>query len=157
MTERKTIKVLLIEDNPEYQDLILRYLKKGGVETITDVRSEVGDVPVIVLTGLDNENLAIEAVSKGQVSVRAGVISQEAVQVSVVDDGPGFGPEEAEKLFNKFEQLHRPVGGAGYKGTGFGLAICREIVQLHHGKIWAESVPGQGAAFHFVLPTCGGD
>lgn len=81
----------------------------------------------------------------------------ETVQVSVVDDGPGIPSEAAEKLFNKFEQLHRPVGGAGYKGTGLGLAICREIVQLHHGIIWAENLPEQGAAFHFVLPPWGED
>lgn len=74
------------------------------------------------------------------------------VQISVIDDGPGIPKGRIGDLFNKFVQINRPEGGSGYKGTGLGLAICKEIIERHHGKIWAESDVGQGAKFHFCLP-----
>lgn len=76
----------------------------------------------------------------------------DGVLVSVIDDGNGIPGEKLGQLFSKFVQIDRPSGGAGYKGTGLGLAICKEIVELHDGRIWAESAPGDGARFHFVLP-----
>ena len=72
--------------------------------------------------------------------------------IRVMDDGPGIPKEKQGLLFQKFVQLRRPSGGAGYKGTGLGLAICKQIVTLHGGKIWLDSVEGEGAAFHVVLP-----
>jgi two-component system sensor histidine kinase KdpD len=71
------------------------------------------------------------------------------VVVSVEDDGPGLPGGEPERLFAKF---HRgtPEGAVG--GAGLGLAICRAVVGLHGGKIWAERRPGGGAAFRFTLP-----
>lgn len=74
------------------------------------------------------------------------------IQFTVEDDGPGISQENIKHLFNKFVQFHRPADANGHKGTGLGLAISREIVELHQGKIWAESRPGRGARFHFVLP-----
>ncbi len=74
------------------------------------------------------------------------------VEISVEDDGVGISPNDMEKLFNKFEQINRPMGGAGYKGTGLGLAICKEIIAQHEGDIWAESLVGHGATFYFTLP-----
>ena len=76
----------------------------------------------------------------------------EAVEVSVVDDGPGIPPDKFSDLFNKFVQLDRPRGGSGYKGTGLGLAISREIIGINDGKIWAENASGRGACFRFTLP-----
>ncbi len=71
--------------------------------------------------------------------------------VSVRDTGMGIPPERLKEVFQKFKQLgdmmtNRP------KGTGLGLAICKEIVEHHNGRIWVESVVGQGSAFTFVLP-----
>jgi PAS domain S-box-containing protein len=77
---------------------------------------------------------------------------EDALIVSVVDDGPGIPEEKIEFLFNKFVQIDRPSGGAGYKGTGLGLAISREIIDLHQGRIWADSEFGTGSRFHFLLP-----
>lgn len=77
--------------------------------------------------------------------------------ISVMDDGPGIDPAEQGRLFKKFEQLHRPKGGSGYKGTGLGLALCKEMVELHGGKIWVESALGQGTQFHFSLPLKQGE
>jgi two-component system sensor histidine kinase KdpD len=65
--------------------------------------------------------------------------------VSVEDFGPGLPAGDLERLFAKFQ--HRDRGG-----VGLGLAICRAIVQLHGGRIWAERLPGVGTAFRFTLP-----
>jgi signal transduction histidine kinase len=68
--------------------------------------------------------------------------------VTVQDDGPGFPPEKAERIFERFYQVD--MGGTRkYGGTGIGLALAKEIVELHGGRIWAES--GGGAKFTVEL------
>lgn len=79
-------------------------------------------------------------------------LRQDEVEVIVIDDGLGIPPESLSLLFNRFQQINRPSGGAGYKGTGLGLVICNEIINLHQGKIWVESQKEKGAQFHFTLP-----
>ncbi len=70
-----------------------------------------------------------------------------AVRVTVRDDGPGI---PAAHLGRIFERFHR-VGAEG-GGSGLGLAVTRSIVELHGGRVWAESAPDAGAAFHVALP-----
>ncbi len=76
------------------------------------------------------------------------------IAVTVQDTGIGIAEENLEKVFEKFKQVgdlmtNRP------KGTGLGLTICKEIVEYHGGRIWAESTLGVGSAFTFVLPVKG--
>lgn len=78
-----------------------------------------------------------------------GEAGEEGCRVSVSDNGIGFDPEHAEKIFGLFERLHPPEK---YEGSGIGLSICRRIIEKHGGRIWAEGRPGQGATFTFVLP-----
>jgi signal transduction histidine kinase len=68
----------------------------------------------------------------------------------VADNGRGFDPEAAERLFVIFERLD---ADPGVPGTGLGLAICRRIVEAQGGRIWAESEPGRGSVFRFTLPA----
>jgi PAS domain S-box-containing protein len=70
-------------------------------------------------------------------------------KIEFEDNGIGFGQEYAEKIFNIFQRLH---GKTEFTGTGIGLAICKKIVQNHHGFIMASSVEGQGAVFTIILP-----
>ena len=68
----------------------------------------------------------------------------------VRDNGAGFDPAHADKLFQAFVRLHRQDE---FEGTGLGLNIARKIIEKHGGAIWAEAAPGAGATFYFTLPS----
>lgn len=70
-------------------------------------------------------------------------------QISIVDNGIGFEPEYAEKIFEVFQRLHQKNE---YSGTGIGLAICKKIIENHSGHIHAIGKPNEGASFIIYLP-----
>jgi len=83
-------------------------------------------------------------------ALRIGAEAQgaDSILVEVCDEGPGLPPGSEERVFEKFRREERGRGG-----FGLGLAICRAIVDAHGGRIWAENLPGGGAAFRFTLPA----
>lgn len=72
------------------------------------------------------------------------------VEVWVRDTGPGIDPEYQKQVFEKYTQARN--GARRFGGSGLGLALCRELVMLHGGRIWVDSEPGKGATFRFTLP-----
>lgn len=70
-------------------------------------------------------------------------------KISVRDNGIGFEPEDAKRIF---EMFRRAGSSDGRPGTGIGLAISKRIIESHHGRMWAESKPGEGSVFHCTLP-----
>jgi PAS domain S-box-containing protein len=67
--------------------------------------------------------------------------------ISVADNGIGFEPQYAQRIFGLFKRLHKDE----FSGTGLGLAICQRIVERYGGRIWAQGHPGEGATFHIAL------
>ncbi|OQA91088.1 MAG: Aerobic respiration control sensor protein ArcB [Elusimicrobia bacterium ADurb.Bin231] len=103
-----------------------------------------------VLTNLINN--AIKFTDAGEINLGTVFEENKFAKVYVSDTGPGIKTEDIPKLFQKFAQIavsnNRKPGG-----TGLGLAICKEIIERHNGKIWAESEFGKGTTFYFILPV----
>lgn len=78
--------------------------------------------------------------------------SQDNVEVSVKDTGQGIENDDIPLIFDKFRQV-KSKATRGEKGSGFGLAIAKNLIELHGGKIWAESRLGKGTTFYFTLPV----
>jgi PAS domain S-box-containing protein len=85
------------------------------------------------------------------IRLSAQPIGEQEVCFAVEDQGQGIPPEKLGHIFDRFQQGDasdtRALGG-----TGLGLALCRSIIEQHHGRIWAESTPGRGSRFLFSLP-----
>jgi signal transduction histidine kinase len=87
-----------------------------------------------------------------QLSAADFELDQDWVQISVQDTGIGFTSEDAERIFRPFEQLDSSKSRR-YEGTGLGLSLTKQFIELHGGRIWAESEgEGKGATFHLVIP-----
>lgn len=126
--------------------LSLRVEVESGLPAVSLDRTRIRQVLLNLLTN------ATRFTQEGGVVVRAVRKDQEVV-VSVSDSGIGIAPEDMPKLFQVFCQLE----GAYHwgRGSGLGLSISKQLVELHAGRIWAESEPGKGATFLFTLPLDG--
>jgi GAF domain-containing protein len=94
---------------------------------------------------------AIKFTDTGEVAIKAEA-NNGSFHVSVRDTGPGISAADQAKLFQEFQQADNAITRKK-GGTGLGLAISKRIVEMHGGKIWVESQPGQGSTFAFTLPV----
>ncbi|MHB1556419.1 MAG: sensor histidine kinase [Isosphaeraceae bacterium] len=91
----------------------------------------------------------------GLVRVRLGLDpSGRRAELSVNDTGVGIAPADLRRIFEPFYSTKTSPDAAGQGGTGLGLAVCRDIVEAHHGRLRAESRLGQGSTFTLILPAC---
>jgi signal transduction histidine kinase len=91
----------------------------------------------------------------GLVRVRLGLdAAGRRAELSVADAGVGIAPADLRRIFEPFYSTKTGPDAAGQGGTGLGLAVCRDIVEAHHGRLRAESRLGQGSTFTLILPAC---
>ncbi len=94
---------------------------------------------------------AIKFTDAGEVAIKAEA-NNGAFYVAVRDTGPGISTADQAKLFQEFQQADNAITKKK-GGTGLGLAISKRIIEMHGGRIWVESQPGQGSTFAFTLPV----
>lgn len=141
---------------------IVRQAKHHLEVTIREQGAEVNTAPLPTVMGEMNQlvqlfqNLIGNAIKFHSAQPPRVQINAEQVglewQISVKDNGIGFDPQFAERIFVIFQRLFTRTE---YPGTGIGLAICKRIVERHGGRIWAESQAGNGATFFFTFPVNG--
>ena len=111
------------------------------------VRGDQGLIKIALENLLDNAN-KFTATSK-EPRIEFGKLEKDGQTVYFVkDNGRGFDPKKADKLFTPFHSLHQDEEVAG---TGIGLATVKRIIERHGGKIWYDAIPNQGATFYFTL------
>lgn len=140
-------------------DAIARRLREDLDDRLFQVGAELriaGPLPKVVADAKDVrrvlENLLVNAIKyacdgRQSVITIGAVVTGGEVRYSVSDNGPGIEPEYQEKIFGLFQRLD-----AEKPGTGLGLASVAKIMQMHGGRTWVESVPGQGATFWVAFP-----
>ena len=87
----------------------------------------------------------------GKISITMLHRTDQWVEISVSDRGPGIPEEEQERIF--LDRVRLPQTSEGTSGFGIGLSVCRRIVEVHGGRIWVVSEPGEGANFYFTVPV----
>ena len=115
--------------------------------------------PLPVINGYATEikqlfqNLLLNAIKfrRDDVLPQVNITAQKTGQYwkfAFTDNGIGIDLQHSEKIFNIFQRLHTR---SEYEGSGIGLSHCKKIVELHNGKIWVESTPGEGSTFYFTI------
>jgi PAS domain S-box-containing protein len=139
----------------------------GDLEVSIEKRNakiETGSLPTIEADAMQMRQLILNLLSNAlkfqspgaapvvRIQARSitAVSGEELCELTVQDNGIGFDEKYLEKIFAVFQRLH---GRSEYEGTGVGLAVCRRIVDRHHGSITAKSKPGEGATFIVTLPV----
>jgi signal transduction histidine kinase len=126
-------------------DNAIQYSPEGGTVSVM-VR------PVMQVRPVPVDGSEAHAVSRHMTGIPATPALQDMLEICVCDEGQGIPADQLEVIFNRFHRVDtRLIREAN--GLGLGLAICKYLVELHHGLIWAENKPGDhGSIFHLRLP-----
>ena len=109
------------------------------------------DTDKIIQVLINLTNNAMKFTEKGTITLASEMIGNNAVKVSVTDQGGGIKKEDLGKLFQSFSQISTGTGRQT-GGTGLGLVISKKIIENHKGQMQVASVYGQGSTFYFILP-----
>lgn len=134
---------------PRAEQKCIRIIVEGGDEPVW-----VWADPKFLKEALDNllSNAVKFSPAETTTLVRISHTVSDRVRVSIQDQGPGLKAEEMARLFSRYARLSaKPTGGE--KSIGLGLSIVKSLVEAMDGRIWAESILGEGATFHVELPT----
>jgi len=138
-------------------DLEVRIEKSGArieVQTLPPIEADPMQMRQLMLNLISNALKFQPAGGIPVVKISSRIITtvsgEKLCEISVEDNGIGFDEKYLDKIFAVFQRLH---GRSEYEGTGVGLAVCRRIVDRHHGSIIARSQPGKGAIFIITLPV----
>lgn len=125
--------------------LVLTFNKRGEIPIF---QADSRKVTQIITNIIGN---AIKFTDKGGIEIQSDFVDMNAF-ISVRDTGIGVKTEDLPYIFDEYTQLS---GRSLVPGTGLGMAITKQFVELHGGKIWVESKYGEGSVFHFTLPVKG--
>jgi signal transduction histidine kinase len=126
----------------------IKYSPKGDI--IKVILRPAADARASALTSTDSTTEVDRDQPEG---TQQGVHrTPDMVEVCVCDNGIGIPGEQLERIFDRFHRVDTRLTRE-VSGLGLGLAICKRIVELHDGRIWAESSPGEGSKFHILLPV----
>ena len=149
-----------VQDTVEAVRSTLRPLAaEKGVELLATVPADIplayGDSGRITqcLMNLAGNSLKFTKVGKVEISVAE---NGKTLTYRVADTGIGIPPDKIESLFTEFKQTDATIASE-YGGTGLGLSISKKFVEMHGGRIWVESTPGQGSTFSFEIPLRAGE
>ncbi|HKP56610.1 MAG TPA: ATP-binding protein [Polyangiales bacterium] len=125
----------------------------------TGAEIDVGNLPAVrgnaAVLGQVFQNLLHNALKfrRGTPQIRVSALGDErVVHFTISDNGIGIDMRYAEKVFVLFQRLHPR---SEYPGSGIGLGLCKQIIELHGGRIWIEGEPQRGTTVHFTLPGAG--
>ena len=118
------------------------------VQPLPRVSADAGMLRTALQNLLENAVKFTRDRQPARIAITSADLKHEHV-ISVRDNGVGFDMKFKDKLFGMFQRLHR---WEEFEGTGIGLASVRRIAARHGGRVWAESEPGAGSAFHLALP-----
>jgi light-regulated signal transduction histidine kinase (bacteriophytochrome) len=123
--------------------------RNAQISIVPDLTCQ-GDVRLLEIALVNLLGNAWKFTSHNQLtSIEVGVkYIDEIPAFYVKDNGVGFDMKYADKLFKTFHRLHK---SNEFKGTGIGLATVKRIIERHNGKIWVDSIPGEGTTFYFNL------
>ncbi|MBM2809530.1 MAG: hypothetical protein HW416_289, partial [Chloroflexi bacterium] len=121
----------------------------ADVDPAVVLQADGGKVKQILYNLLSNAIKFTPEEGRVTVSVRS---VGDTTEIAVTDTGIGIADEDRERVFAEFQQLDTGPG-RHYQGTGLGLTLTRRLVELHGGRIWVDSTPGQGATFTVALPS----
>jgi len=154
-SEPKKTRINLRHVIDEVMALLAGEINMSGIEIAIEVSKSLPPVMAdsiqvqqVLLNLIRNSVAAMngDGANHHRLEVGAKAESAGGVEIHVTDNGPGVPPDVVERLFEPFFTTKTD-------GLGMGLSISRSIVTGHNGRIWFSSTPGQGASFHFTLPT----